>query len=125
MYMFYVTEGLAARSSPPDAGFESLARGPRGGFIRPPGKAQAGGGEFIRLTGNAQPGVSKLLRETAVYYVATFEPDPGERNGQTVRLELKPLRDKVKVRAHPSLLMPKEVAAKVVAPKDMLRVGAE
>jgi hypothetical protein len=111
MYMFHVTEGLAARSSTLDAGFESLAG--------------VTGGEFIRLTGNAQPGVSKLLRDTAVYYVATFEPEPGERNGQTVRLELKPLRDKVKVRAHPSLLMPKEVAAKAVAPKDMLRVGAE
>jgi hypothetical protein len=112
LYLFHVTEGLASRSSTLDAGFESLAG--------------VTGGEFIRLTGSPQPGVSKLLRETAAYYVATFEADPGERSGQTFRVELKSTREKLKLRTRPSLQMPKEVAAKSAgSPKDMLRVGAQ
>lgn len=110
MYLFHVIDGLAASTSVLDAGFESLAG--------------VTGGEFVRMPGNPQPAVSRLLRETAAYYIATFEPEPGERNGQSARVELKPSRDKVKLRARPSVLIAKDTVAKTATPKDMLRTAA-
>jgi hypothetical protein len=110
MYLFHVIDGLAARSSVLDAGFESLAG--------------VTGAEFVRMPTNPQPAVSKLLRETAAYYVATFQPEPGERNGQSARVELKPSRDRVKLRTRPSVLIPKDMVAKTPTPKDMLRTAA-
>jgi hypothetical protein len=110
LYLFHVLEGRADHSSTQDAGFESLAG--------------VTGAEFVRLTGNVQPAVSRLLRETAAYYVATFDPEPGERNGQALRVELKSGRDAVKLRTRPSIQMTKEAAAKAApSPKDMLRVA--
>lgn len=112
LYLLQVTEGRAAHSSAQDAGFESLAG--------------ATGAEFVRLAGSPQSAMAKLLRETAAYYVATFDAEPGERNGQTSRIELKSSRDQVTLRTRPSVVMPKEVAAKAAPqPKDMLRVAAE
>ena len=112
LYLLHVTEGRARHSSAQDAGLESLAG--------------ATGAEFVRLVDNPQPSVARLLRETAAYYVATFDADPGESNGQAFRVELKSSRDKVTLRTRPSLLMPKEVAAKAAPqPKDMLRVATE
>lgn len=106
LYLFHVTEGMVNRSTTQDAGFESLAG--------------VTGAEFIRLSGTVQPSIARLLRETSAYYVATFEPDPSDRTGQPLRVEMRATRDKVKLRARPSLELPK-VAAKAAAPKDMLR----
>jgi hypothetical protein len=112
IYLFHLTEAMAARSSTLDAGFESLA-----------GVTNA---EFVRLTASPQPAVSRLLRETAAYYVATFEPDAGERNGQSFRVELRSTRDKVRLRTRPSVAMPKaDVAKAATSPKDMLRTPTE
>jgi hypothetical protein len=67
-----------------------------------------------------------MLRETSAYYVATFEPEPSERNGQAMRVELRSTRDKVRVRTRPSVEIPKEVKrAAPPSPKDMLRVAGE
>ena len=109
MYLFHVIDGLAARSSVLDAGFESLAG--------------VTGAEFIRMPSNPQTAIARLLRETAAYYIATFEPEPGERNGQSARVELKPSRDKVRVRARPSVLIAKDTVAKAASPKEMLRTA--
>lgn len=108
IYLFHLTEAMVNRSSTQDAGFESL-----GGVT---------GAEFIRLTAGPQAAISRLLRETAAYYTATFEIDPGERNAATMRVELKPTRDKVTLRTRPSVAVPK-VDAKAAQPKDMLRVA--
>jgi hypothetical protein len=111
LYLFHVTEGMVNRSSTQDTGFESLAG--------------VTGAEFVRLTASPQPSISRMLRETAAYYVATFEPDPAERNGQTFRVELKATRDKVKVRARPVVEIPKAIAKASANPKDMLRASGE
>jgi hypothetical protein len=110
LYMFHLTEGMVSRSSTQDAGLESLAG--------------VTGGELIRLSGNPQASVSRLLRETSSYYVATFESDPAERNGQALRIDLKSSRDKVKLRSRPEVTIPKS-GAKAAAPKDMLRTAAD
>jgi len=111
LYLFHVTEGMVNRSTTQDAGFESLAG--------------VTGAEFVRLTASPQASVSRMLRETSAYYVATFEPEPGERSGQAMRLEMRSTRDKVKLRSRPSVEIPKEIARAAVTPKDMLRVPGE
>jgi VWFA-related protein len=110
MYLFHLTEAMANRSSAQDAGIESLAG--------------ATGGEFVRLTGSPQAPVARMLRETSTSYTLTFEPDPAERSGQVLRVDLKTTRDKVKLRARPAVDAPK-MAAKAMSPKDMLRTAAE
>jgi hypothetical protein len=110
LYLFHLTEAMATRSSDLDAGFESLAG--------------VTGAEFVRLAASPQASISRLLRETAAYYTATFEADPGERTGITMRVDLKPTREKVKLRTRPSVAIPK-VEAKAAQPKDMLRVAGE
>ena len=110
LYLFHLTEAMATRSSAQDAGFESLAG--------------VTGAEFVRLTASPQASISRLLRETAAYYTATFEADPGERSGITMRVDLKPTREKVKLRTRPSVAIPK-MDAKAAQPKDMLRVAGE
>jgi hypothetical protein len=111
LYLFHVTEGMVNRSTTQDTGFESLAG--------------VTGAEFVRLTASPQPSISRMLRETAAYYVATFEPDPSERNGQTFRVEMKATRDKVKVRTRPVVEIPKAIAKASTNPKDMLRASGE
>ena len=50
-------------------------------------------------TASPQTAVSRMLRETASYYVATFDAEPSERNGQTYRVDLRTSREKVKLRS--------------------------
>jgi hypothetical protein len=66
-----------------------------------------------------------MLRETAAYYVATFQPEPGERNGQAARIELKPVRDRVRLRSHSALVIARDFVGKTPSPKDMLRTATE
>ncbi|HEY2434785.1 MAG TPA: hypothetical protein VGI12_19085 [Vicinamibacterales bacterium] len=110
-YLLHMSDALPSRSPAQDAGFESLAG--------------ATGARYIELPKEPQTAVSTLLRETAAYYVATFDPEPGERTGQPQRLELTTTRDKVKLRTRPAILIPRELAAKSVAPRDLLRVASE
>jgi len=107
LYLFHLTEAMANRSSAQDAGFESLAG--------------VTGAELFRLTASPQASVSRLLRETASYYTASFEPEGSERNGGTFRVELKTTRDKVRVRTRPSVDIRKDTVRAATAPKDMLR----
>jgi hypothetical protein len=110
IYLFHLTEAMANRSSAQDAGFESLAG--------------VTGGEFTRLTASPQPAISRLLRETASYYTATFEPDPSERNGGTFRVELRSTRDRVKLRTRPSVEIHRDIVKAAASPKEMLRTAA-
>jgi hypothetical protein len=110
LYLFHLTEAMVNRSTALDAGFESLAG--------------VTGAEFVRVPASTQAAVSRLLRETAAYYVATFEPEPGERNGQALRVEVKAAREDVKLRARPAVVIPKDVG-KAASPKDMLRTATE
>jgi hypothetical protein len=65
-----------------------------------------------------------MLRETASYYVATFESEPAERNGQTYRVDLRSSRDKVKLRTRPAVEIRKDIAKTAASPKDMLRTAS-
>jgi hypothetical protein len=110
LYLFHLTEAMAKHSSTQDAGFESLAG--------------VTGAEFIRVSASPQAAVSRLLRETASYYVATFEAEPSERNGQTYRVDLRSSREKVKLRTRPAVEIRKDIVKAAASPKDMLRTAA-
>jgi hypothetical protein len=111
LYMFHLTDAMVTRSAAQDAGFESLAG--------------ATGAEFIRISASPQAGIARMLRETTTYYTVTFEPDPSEHAAQTLRVDLKSTRDKVKVRARPAVDLPKMGVAKNMTPQNMLRTAAE
>jgi hypothetical protein len=111
LYLFHILDGLAIRTPALDSGFESLAG--------------VTGAEFVRMPTDPQPAISRLLRETAAYYVATFEPEPGDRSGQPARVELKTAREHVKVRSRPAVLLAKETASKAPSPRDMLRTATQ
>ena len=50
--------------------------------------------------------------ETSSTYLAAFDPDPSERNGQTARLELRVTRADVTARAGTQLMIANEKAVK-------------
>lgn len=86
--------------------------------------AGAAAGEFFRIVGPDDSALPNVARATAGYYVATFDPDPGERNGFTHRVDLAVSRDQVRVRTRPEVLIPKPAAKRTSTdPRDMLRDG--
>jgi len=65
-------------------------------------------GQMLNLqAGSADSALTRIVRETAGYYVATFDSDPNDRNGASHRLELKVAGDGVTVRAPAELTMAK------------------
>ena len=78
---------MVNRSSSQDPGFESLAG--------------VTGAEFVRLTASPQAAVSRLLRETAAYYTATFDPDRRNATAARSASSCSTTREKVKLRTRP------------------------
>ena len=87
--------------------------------------AGAAAGEFFRIVGSDDQAVPAIARATSGYYVATFDPEPGERNGFAHRVELTLSRPDVRVRTRPEVIIPKASAKRSTsaAPRDMLRDG--
>lgn len=115
---FYVVHALEAGNSTlptqtQQAGLDSLAG--------------VTGGETYRITGGADTPMPRIAKETAAFYLAGFDPDPGERNGSRQRVELRLTRDRVKVHSPSYIVMPKgdgsaAAGAKAATPRDMMRV---
>jgi VWFA-related protein len=59
------------------------------------------GGEFMRIIGPEDNTLLNHVRASAGYYIATVDPDAGERNGAPHRVEVSVARDKVRVRTRP------------------------
>lgn len=87
--------------------------------------AGAAAGEFFRIVGPDDNSLPNVARATAGYYVATFDPDPGERNGFSHRVELGVSRERVRVRTRPEVVIPKLASKKSgpAEPREMLRDG--
>ena len=85
--------------------------------------AGAAAGEFMQIVGPADTNLANIARATAGYYIATFEPDPSERNAATHRMDVSVMRGGVRVRARPEVIIPRPVQAKPAStsPRDMLR----
>jgi VWFA-related protein len=83
------------------------------------------GGEFHRVVGPDDNTLRTAVQEMSGYYVATFEPDRGERNGFSHRVEVAVARERVRVRARSEVIIPRAAVTNVSAsPEKMLRDGA-
>ena len=83
------------------------------------------GGVRFGLASAAETALSRVARESAGYYVATFMPEPAERNGLHHRVDVRVARPGISVRTRPGLRIPKPGLAKAALPptaaRDMLR----
>lgn len=83
------------------------------------------GGQVLRLAVSGESAIDRAARETAAYYIASFDPDPKERDGQDHRLELRLARQDAQLRSRTVLTIPKGDAGtrKVGAmnPRDMVK----
>lgn len=83
------------------------------------------GAQVIVLAGSSENPLTRIAAETASSYVATFDPDPSERNGQTQRVELRIARPDVTARTAAQVPIPSvntRAARKGSAnPREMLR----
>jgi hypothetical protein len=106
IFVAYYVDGMAAPTSDSIAGVENVA-----------GVVQT---TLIRLAGSNVDALTRVTKATSGRYIASFEPEAGERNGGLHRLELRVGRDRVNVRAPSSITIPK--GEKPPTPRDMLRV---
>jgi VWFA-related protein len=80
------------------------------------------GGEIFRLMTTAPDDVfARVARESAGYYVATFEPDAGERTGQPHHLAVRALRNHVTVRSGSQVLIARADGPVAPTPQTVLR----
>ncbi len=79
------------------------------------------GGQYQRLATDTNP-LAKIAVETSARYVATFVPEPSERNGQSHRVELKVTREGVTVRGRSDVLIARgDGRAAAANPKEMVK----
>lgn len=79
-------------------------------------------GVYFQVVGPDDARLPEVARATAGYYIATFDPEPSERNAATHRVEVGVTRDQVRVRARPEVTIPrppKQTAS--ASARDMLR----
>lgn len=82
------------------------------------------GGEFMRIVGPDDRQLTDHVRGLTGYYIATFDPADGERNGAMHRVELSVKRDGVRVKTNPELQIPRAVERSADASaREMLRNG--
>jgi VWFA-related protein len=82
------------------------------------------GGVRLGMASVAEIALSRVARESAAYYVATFMPEPAERNGLTHRVDVRVTRPGVSVRTRPGLHIPKRAPAAAAPPtaaRELLR----
>lgn len=65
------------------------------------------GGQVLRLAVAGESALDRAARETSSYYLATFDPDPKERDGQDHRMELRLARQDAQLRSRSVLTIPK------------------
>ena len=83
-------------------------------------------GLSMRLTPTDHTAFNRIIRETAGYYLAAFDPEPSERNGLSHRVDVHVARPGVTVRVRPRLAIAKPAARTSMplpTPHAMLRDG--
>lgn len=83
------------------------------------------GAETIRITGGSETTLARIARETSAFYLASFDPEPGERGGRH-RVELRVARDRARVNARPNVAIGRAdgaAAGKPLTPRDMMVVS--
>jgi hypothetical protein len=115
-YIVHALEAGTASVSPQDsqAGIDAIAG--------------STGAETIRITGGAtDTSLVRVARETSAYYLASFEPEAGDRSGNRLRVDVRVARDDVRVFARPNIVVARAGAGggKAVTPRDMIRVSTQ
>jgi hypothetical protein len=83
------------------------------------------GADTIRITGGVtDTSLVRVARETSAFYLASFDPEQGDRSGNRQRVEVRVARDNVRVSARPNLVIARAAGGgKPVTPRDMIRVN--
>ena len=85
------------------------------------------GGTRLGLATGAVTALARIERETSGYWVATFTPEPSERNGQSHRIEVRVARPGVTVRTRPGIPIPAARAGAATIPtttsREILQTG--
>ncbi len=84
------------------------------------------GGVLLRVTPSETSAFGRVARETAGYYLAAIDPEPGQRNGLSHRIDVSTVRPGVSLRVRPRVVVPKSAAkstAPALTPQAMLRDG--
>lgn len=82
------------------------------------------GTQVLMLSPSQQNPLARIAAETSSSYLATFDVDPSERNGQNQRSELRVTRADVTTRAPATFAVPRSLpktSARTPNPRDMLR----
>ncbi len=83
------------------------------------------GAQVMVLATTGENGLNRIAIETSASYLAAFDPEPSERNGQPHRLEVRVTRPDVTVRAGTQIAIAradgKNARKGAVSPRDMLR----
>lgn len=82
-------------------------------------------GLLLRLTPSDHSAFETVARQTSGYYLLAFEPESGERNGLTHRVEVAVSRPEVAVRVRPRVTIPRGTSTSTSSrtPQAMLRDG--
>jgi hypothetical protein len=80
------------------------------------------GGQMFRLASTPPAAVfARVGRESSGYYLAAFEPDESERNGQPHRVAVRVSRERVTVRSGLQVLIARAEKSAASTPRDLLR----
>ena len=83
------------------------------------------GGQTLHLENQQEDGMARIARQTSSYYLASFEPEGSDRNGERHQIDIRVSRAGVKLAVRPDVDIPKPAAAGTPAnpttPVDMLR----
>jgi hypothetical protein len=66
------------------------------------------GAPLLHLTSSGEPGLTRMARETAGYYLATFDSEPDELVGKPHQSQVRTTRKDVEIRARPFLIVGKD-----------------
>jgi VWFA-related protein len=64
-------------------------------------------GGHVNWAGRIDEALARVARETSAYYVATFQPEPGERTGNSLQVKVSVARPNTEVRVRPDMMIPK------------------
>ncbi|HEX6973565.1 MAG TPA: hypothetical protein VF147_04150 [Vicinamibacterales bacterium] len=104
-YVIFAIDGRMPPLQNAQAGLESVA-----GVTSAP---------FMRLAGDTVPNAQRIAHETAAYYVAKVDVEPGERNGAVHKADVRASRGGVKIKSGTALTLSN--ASAKVQPKDLIR----
>jgi len=83
------------------------------------------GGQMLHLENTQEDGMARIARQTSSYYLASFEPEGADRNGENHQIDIRVNRPGVKLVVRPDVDIPRAVPTGTppvpTTPIDMIR----